>query len=169
MSDEYAPVPPEPPPQASSRPPWLIPVVIGVLISVIVALALILIARDDSSDVDPSSSAAASSTVVPDSGAPAASDPPPSDPPPSDPCPEYTENENLPLALCDSGTFVSESQTGLVNWGAQIDVDGFFGAATEAAVRDFQSASGLAPDGIIGENTWDALCPFTNNLCEPDG
>lgn len=33
-------------------------------------------------------------------------------------------------------------------------VDGIFGTRTEAAVRAFQSIFGLAPDGIVGRETW---------------
>jgi peptidoglycan hydrolase-like protein with peptidoglycan-binding domain len=36
-------------------------------------------------------------------------------------------------------------------------VDGKFGAATEAKVRDFQRGKGLVPDGIVGPKTWRAL------------
>lgn len=35
--------------------------------------------------------------------------------------------------------------------------DGKFGKGTEAAVKRFQSAHGLKPDGIVGPNTWAAL------------
>ena len=33
-------------------------------------------------------------------------------------------------------------------------VDGKFGANTEAAVKSFQSANGIAVDGIVGDITW---------------
>ena len=36
-------------------------------------------------------------------------------------------------------------------------LDGIFGAATQDAVRRYQSSVGLAVDGIIGCNTWRSL------------
>lgn len=33
-------------------------------------------------------------------------------------------------------------------------VDGIFGKLTEEAVKEFQRANGLKPDGIVGEQTW---------------
>jgi peptidoglycan hydrolase-like protein with peptidoglycan-binding domain len=35
--------------------------------------------------------------------------------------------------------------------------DGFFGPETEAALRQFQKAHDLVPDGIVGQKTWVAL------------
>lgn len=41
--------------------------------------------------------------------------------------------------------------------GAGLQVDGIFGAKTQKAVRDYQSANGLQVDGIVGPKTWGAL------------
>lgn len=41
-----------------------------------------------------------------------------------------------------------------------IDTDGIFGTATQSALRRFQSAHGLAPDGAAGPATHRALLPY---------
>jgi peptidoglycan hydrolase-like protein with peptidoglycan-binding domain len=97
------------------------------------------------------------------------------DAPTSSACASFTEQSELPIQLCDSGDLVRAAQEGLAAWGSQagdavgeitVDVDGFFGPQTEAAVRSFQTIRSLAVDGIIGPNTWAELCPFTNVTCE---
>jgi hypothetical protein len=59
------------------------------------------------------------------------------------------------LRLGSMGTSVSELQRVLNAWypDLQLAVDGDFGPATEAAVREFQRRSGLATDGIAGPVT----------------
>lgn len=37
------------------------------------------------------------------------------------------------------------------------DIDGYYGPLTEEAVMKFQKANGLAVDGIVGVNTYEAL------------
>ncbi|MFD3457404.1 peptidoglycan-binding protein [Streptomyces sp. NPDC058691] len=56
-----------------------------------------------------------------------------------------------------SGAAVKAVQSQLKAHGAALAVDGDFGPGTDSAVRGFQSAHGLAVDGIVGSNTWQAL------------
>lgn len=56
-----------------------------------------------------------------------------------------------------SGRWVRALQTALREAGYDLDVDGSFGDATYAAVRDFQSNNDLDVDGVVGPNTWAAL------------
>jgi len=57
----------------------------------------------------------------------------------------------------DKGWVVSEIQRLLTAKGYPTTVDGIFGPATEASVKAFQSANGLAVDGIVGPKTWAKL------------
>lgn len=56
-----------------------------------------------------------------------------------------------------SGVVVRVLQRLLVSNGYAIEVDGFFGALTEAAVKAFQNQRNLARDGIVGQQTWNEL------------
>ena len=61
----------------------------------------------------------------------------------------------------DRGALVSLLQLGLTRAGQTPGaLDGIFGAQTAAAVRAFQAASGLTPDGIAGTRTHRALLPY---------
>lgn len=42
-------------------------------------------------------------------------------------------------------------------YGEELEVDGSFGAETQAAVLQFQTENGLVADGIVGQNTWQRL------------
>lgn len=55
------------------------------------------------------------------------------------------------------GASVTYAQCLLNKHGADIDVDGIFGPATKEATVNFQRDHGLAADGVIGPNTWNAL------------
>lgn len=57
----------------------------------------------------------------------------------------------------DNGRDVVTIQYLLRQRGYSLSVDGAFGSGTESAVRSFQSTSGLASDGVVGSNTWEAL------------
>ncbi|MBZ9750264.1 peptidoglycan-binding protein [Deinococcus sp. HMF7604] len=57
----------------------------------------------------------------------------------------------------DSGRDVVTLQYLLRHRGQTVTVDGAFGAGTNTAVRNFQSANGLTVDGIVGGNTWEKL------------
>lgn len=56
-----------------------------------------------------------------------------------------------------TGAAVTYLQQRLNVYGAKLTVDGDFGAATDKAVRTFQSQHGLTVDGVVGPNTWTKL------------
>ncbi|MGA9345069.1 MAG: N-acetylmuramoyl-L-alanine amidase [Nocardioidaceae bacterium] len=56
-----------------------------------------------------------------------------------------------------AGFRVTTAQYLLRQHGSSISADGDFGPATASAVSSFQSANGLAADGIIGAQTWERL------------
>ena len=59
----------------------------------------------------------------------------------------------------DNGDLVVTLQNLLIERGyAPGNVDGDFGPGSEGAVVQFQTDNGLTADGIVGPNTWQALC-----------
>ncbi|WP_017316937.1 peptidoglycan-binding domain-containing protein [Mastigocladopsis repens] len=61
------------------------------------------------------------------------------------------------LRFGDTGNSVRALQRILVSNGYFVQVDGVYGALTEAAVKAFQSARGLSADGVVGPRTWGVL------------
>ncbi|MGC2942796.1 MULTISPECIES: peptidoglycan-binding domain-containing protein [unclassified Brevibacterium] len=58
----------------------------------------------------------------------------------------------------DTGTAVLRAQRALRRTpDLSVDVDGDFGPDTEAGVKRFQKSAGLKDDGIVGDETWEAL------------
>jgi hypothetical protein len=61
------------------------------------------------------------------------------------------------VRLGQYGQQVEWLQDALVLRGYSLDVDGYFGYGTEAAVRQFQRDRGLLVDGIAGDEVWGAI------------
>lgn len=70
-----------------------------------------------------------------------------------------SEGKNIPtLRRGSEGDEVEELQALLnAKYGANLEIDGKFGAKTEAAVKAFQKAHGLTADGVVGAKTRKAL------------
>jgi len=70
------------------------------------------------------------------------------------------------------GQDVKDAQTMLYNLGYDLGswgIDGDYGRATEAAVKEFQRDHKLNQDGVIGPLTWDALEKASEALKKPSG
>lgn len=64
---------------------------------------------------------------------------------------------NKTISYGSSGSEVKKLQEKLNANGYSLDVDGEFGAKTQAAVKDYQKKNNLSVDGIVGNATWGAL------------
>jgi peptidoglycan hydrolase-like protein with peptidoglycan-binding domain len=67
------------------------------------------------------------------------------------------------LKAGNEGAPVKAAQRLLLHRGADLAVDGIFGAETEGAVKAFQSEQGLASDGVVGDATWPAAVVKVGN------
>lgn len=65
------------------------------------------------------------------------------------------------LKIGSSGDDVRQLQTMLNLAGFRTDIDGKFTSQTESAVRGFQAAHKLVIDGVVGDQTWNALFSAT--------
>ena len=73
-------------------------------------------------------------------------------------CDEYVASDRAyPVQRCEQGIDVVITQMMLNFHGASLDTDGYFGPATEEAVRAFQANAGLEVDGLVGPDTFAAL------------
>ena len=62
------------------------------------------------------------------------------------------------LKAGDQGPLVKQLQERLAGGGFNPgQIDGIFGAKTREAVIQFQNSKGLAPDGIVGPQTWGTI------------
>lgn len=61
------------------------------------------------------------------------------------------------LKMGSKGPYVTQLQEILKKKGYPLKVDGDFGPATQAAVKDFQRVNKLTDDGIVGPKTWEKL------------
>jgi metacaspase-1 len=82
---------------------------------------------------------------------------PATEPEPVEPAPQPEQPSRPVLRLGDRGDAVKELQRLLRDNGYSVTVDGIFGSFTASIVRQFQRASGLPGDGIVGPDTWSAL------------
>jgi zinc D-Ala-D-Ala carboxypeptidase len=74
------------------------------------------------------------------------------------------------LSSGTSGSDVSELQIRVAGWagyGVNMAIDGSYGGQTTTAVRNFQSAYGLAADGVAGPATYAKIYELTDPDCSP--
>ena len=87
---------------------------------------------------------------------------PPVPPEPPTPTGDYCEVKALIIGIGDEGNAVKTLQGALQAHGYDLEpwggADGIFGAGTERRVKEYQDDHDLDVDGVVGEQTWSALC-----------
>src|SRR6056297_2347453 len=149
----------------SGPPPWLMPVALGSLAAVVVVgLGSVVLGGDDGpppTTITPISetSETTDTSTPPESTTTSAT--------PTDDelaCAEFEAVDARPLSLCDEGPLVVQLQDLLDAIGIPVETTGRFGASTEVGVTDFQTSVGLEADGVVGDDTWDALVQAAGGL-----
>ncbi|MFD8430280.1 peptidoglycan-binding protein, partial [Streptomyces coelicoflavus] len=77
---------------------------------------------------------------------------------------------NRTLSQGSSGSDVTQLQIRVAGWvtsGERLSYDGQYGARTAAAVKKFQSAYGLAADGVAGPATFSKIYALQDADCTP--
>lgn len=91
-------------------------------------------------------------------------EPAPEPAPQPEPAPEpvpTTQGEFMPPTVKNGDlSGAVKSAQALLNLHAPLSIDGAFGPATEQAAKNFQTVMHLEVDGIVGPQTWTALCAF---------
>lgn len=78
---------------------------------------------------------------------------------------EEYETQTPILGYGNSGETVADVQSFLREQGYYNgQIDGVYGSETREAVRTFQEDQGLFGDGIIGNQTWDAMTDFESEM-----
>lgn len=76
-------------------------------------------------------------------------------PEPEGPCPTYTTDDEFPVGLCSKGETVRKIQQLLSYADPSVTVDGFYGPATEEAVKAVQSGWGVAQTGVMDRELYE--------------
>jgi zinc D-Ala-D-Ala carboxypeptidase len=91
----------------------------------------------------------------------------------SAPAPAYADecySWSRTLSSGSSGSDVSQLQVRVAGWagyGVNMAIDGSYGSQTTTAVRNFQSAYGLAADGVAGPATYAKIYELQDANCTP--
>ncbi|HSL58670.1 MAG TPA: peptidoglycan-binding domain-containing protein [Acidimicrobiales bacterium] len=81
-------------------------------------------------------------------------------------CAEFVAVDARPLSLCDEGPLVVQLQDLLDAIGIPVETTGRFDTSTEVGVTDFQTSVGLEADGVVGDDTWNALVEAAGGVIE---
>ena len=76
-------------------------------------------------------------------------------------CADFSYAGTLPIRKCSEGLAVEYVQRFLNDLGYELEADGYFGGATEFAVKYFQRENSIRATGLVDLDTWKALLAGT--------